>query len=750
MKTATVILLFTTAIISAQQESINKIVFPQVKKNIKVDDSPIINNDSETLLMATMLKVLNDSGDPRDHYHWNKKLSNLYYTKIESSPREDKVKNWFKYCTQLLLAGENQECINEIEYLLQKQKSPYKNLINKDNLPLIELLALAYLRLGEVTNCNNNHNEYSCILPLKDEAYHIEKEGSQKAIEIYSQIYNKFPNDKYKWLLNLAHMTIGEYPSDVPEEYLIIYPNMKKEKNDFPSFKEIALNLGIAENGLSGGVSLEDFNNDGLIDVFITSYGMKDQCKLFVNTGSGYKDFTKNAGLNGIVSGLNSIHADYNNDGYIDIFILRGAWLGEGGNHPNSLLRNNGDGTFSDVTKSSGLLSFHPTQTASWADINKDGYLDLFIGNESRLNQPHSCELYINQKNGKFLEQSSNHNLESITGFIKGVVFGDINNDQWPDLFISVMGGENLLFRNDFGIFNDISKKAGVKNPFFSFTCWFWDVNNDGFNDLFVSSYDERNLKNLSSDFVKELEGINVSSDKSKLFINNGDETFSEQSKSFNIDISMYAMGANFGDLDNDGWLDFYVGTGSPEFSSVIPNRMFKNIKGNQFEEVTSAGGFGHIQKGHGVGFADLDNDGDQDIYAVLGGAYEGDKYRNICFENPISDNNWIVLDLKGIDSNASAIGSLLKLELDNGRTIYHSINTGGTFGANSLEAEIGLGSSNSIKKLKITWPNSKSQIFYNINVNKKYEIIEGQEKLLEKKYFKLRMKNNEKISHHN
>ena len=91
-------------------------------------------------------------------------------------------------------------------------------------------------------------------------------------------------------------------------------------------------------------------------------------------------------------------------------------------------------------------------------------------------------------------------------------------------------------------------------------------------------------------------------------------------------------MGANFGDLDNDGWLDFYIGTGSPEFSSVIPNRMFRSIEGNQFEEVTSAGGFGHIQKGHGVGFADLDNDGDQDIYAVLGGAYEGDEYPNICY----------------------------------------------------------------------------------------------------------------------
>ncbi len=235
-------------------------------------------------------------------------------------------------------------------------------------------------------------------------------------------------------------MTIGEYPFNVPDSYFIEYPNWEKEKKDFPKFKEIAQNIGLAENGLSGGVSLEDFNNDGLIDVFITSYGMKDQSKLFINTGSGFKDSTEKAGLAGLVGGLNTVHADYNNDGFTDIFILRGAWLGKGGNHPNSLLKNNGDGTFSDVTKSSGLLSFHPTQTAAWADVNNDGYLDLFIGNESRSNESHSCELYINQKNGKFLEKSSEYNLSSIKGFVKAVVFGDINNDQWPDLYLSVMG----------------------------------------------------------------------------------------------------------------------------------------------------------------------------------------------------------------------------------------------------------------------------------------------------------------------
>lgn len=706
------------------------------------------DGNSDTFSMVDTLKTLHLKGNPINSYNLNEKLAALYAAQISKVEPEKKIITWFKYCDQLLKAGEIQTCINEIENFIITQQLTYQDLITKDLLPIIDLLAISYLRLGEVNNCHNNHNSYSCILPLKDQAFHIDVNGSKKAIEIYTQIYEKFPNDNYKWLLNLAHMTIGEHPNNVPERYRINYPNWNIEQKKIKAFKEVSLKLGIAQDGLSGGVSIDDFNNDGLLDIFITSYGMSDQSKLYTNTSNGFIDTTEEAGLKGIVSGLNCIHADYDNDGNIDIFVLRGGWLGEGGNHPNSLLKNNGDGTFTDVTKSVGLLSFHPTQTASWADVNNDGYLDLFIGNESNEKQSHPCELYINQKDGSFKEESSNYNLSSIEGFIKGVVFGDINNDKWPDLYISVMGGNNLLFKNNFGKFENISETAGVQGPNFSFPTWFWDVNNDGFNDILVASYDTRNIQNVAGDFAKELQGEKVLSDKSKLYINNGDETFSEQSNAFNIDKSFYAMGSNFGDLDNDGWLDFYIGTGSPEFTSVVPNRMFRNVDGISFEEVTSAGGFGHIQKGHGVSFADLDNDGDQDIYAVLGGAYEGDNYTNVCFENPTFENNWVILDLEGVESNRSAIGTKLKLDLDNGRTIFYSINTGGSFGANSLQGEIGLGQSELIQTLTIIWPSSDTQIFNSVGVNKKYKLAEGQNKLIEEPYEKVQLLS-KKLIHH-
>ena len=135
----------------------------------------------------------------------------------------------------------------------------------------------------------------------------------------------------------------------------------------------------------------------------------------------------------------------------------------------------------------------------------------------------------------------------------------------------------------------------------------------------------------------------------------------------------------------------------------------------------------GHIQKGHGIGFADIDRDGDQDIYAVMGGALEGDTFTNVLFENPISNNNWIVVELIGQSTNYNGIGSVIEIELNNDEKLYHTIGTGGSFGSGSLQAEIGLGNTTIIKTLTIRWQNGELQQFANVEVNKKYRILEGE-----------------------
>lgn len=173
-------------------------------------------------------------------------------------------------------------------------------------------------------------------------------------------------------------------------------------------------------------------------------------------------------------------------------------------------------------------------------------------------------------------------------------------------------------------------------------------------------------------------------------------------------------MGCNFGDLDNDGFLDFYLATGDPSYFSIVPNKMYHNVNGEKFEDITYSAGFGHIQKGHAIGFGDLDFDGDQDVYAVMGGAFEGDVFGNLLFENPIGNkNNWINIVPEGTKSNRSAISGKIIITIDeNGKEIkiYHSVGTDASFGGNSIMAEIGLGKATSIKKLEIKWPINQKQ----------------------------------------
>jgi len=161
---------------------------------------------------------------------------------------------------------------------------------------------------------------------------------------------------------------------------------------------------------------------------------------------------------------------------------------------------------------------------------------------------------------------------------------------------------------------------------------------------------------------------------------------------------------------------------------------MFKNINGQRFEEVTSAGGFGHIQKGHGVGFGDLDNDGDQDIYAVMGGAFEGDNFTNVLFENPGFKNDWIALDIIGVKNNRDGIGTKIQISTKqmNGKAsvFYQTVNTGGSFGASSLRVEMGLNKVQNIDELKITWQDGQVQIFNDVTPNKFYTIKEGAQSL--------------------
>jgi hypothetical protein len=637
----------------------------------------------------------------------------------------------------LLKAGDEQQSVNIYEDIIHRMDFSALN-------NMLPNMAIAYMRLGERSNCMLNHTGSSCIFPIKDEGVHKIKTGSQKAIDAYETILKGNPDDlTSKWLLNIAFMTLGTYPKEVPKEFLI--PNLDADTAfKVKPFTDMAHDLGLDINGRAGGVIIEDFNNDGYLDIVTSGWDLSDPMHYFQNNKDGtFSDLTEHSGLKGITGGLNIQQTDYNNDGNMDIFVLRGAWNTEGfGNQPSSLLRNNGDGTFTDVTIPSGLFFLHPTQAAVWADFNNDGWLDVFIGTENSGGMDrggiHDCMLYINNHDGTFTNVAPKAHCD-IESYVKGVTAADFNNDGWTDIFISTMDGKKYLLKNK-GIggkdvdFEDVTVKAGIRsNTESTFTTWFYDYNNDGWPDILVSDY---NFQGKSLGYFAAAEGLGKPVSKAGnvfLYRNNHDGTFTDVTNEAGLNKVVFSMGANFGDIDNDGYPDMYFGTGNPDFRSLVPNKMFKNVDGKKFVDVTTSSRTGNLQKGHGVAFADLRNTGIQDIFIEMGGAYKGDSYTSSLYVNPgQSNNNWISLKLEGVKANRAAIGSHIKLTfIENGakRSVYKDVNSGGSFGSSPLRQEIGIGQAKSIDDIEIKWAGSQTvQHFKNVAPNQFLHITEGNE----------------------
>ena len=596
-------------------------------------------------------------------------------------------------------------------------------------------LGVGHMRRGETLNCCARFTPESCILPIRGGGIHTDQASSRQAIKYFAGAMELLPpgSDIYmasRWLLNIAYMTLDGYPAQVPLPYLIPEAAFHS-KTDFPRFENVAPRLGIDRFNCSGGVVIDDFNNDGYLDVLSSTWEPGGQIRLFTSSGSGkFEDRTVGSGLEGIFGGLNLVQGDYDNDGYLDFLVLRGAWLADRGRQPNSLIRNRGGLRFEDVTFDAGLGESHyPTQTAGWADYDNDGDLDLYIGNETTKSLAAPCQLFRNEGNGTFRDVASEAGVAN-SRFTKGITWGDYDNDNDQDLYISNLGEENRLYRNNAdGTFTDIAPEAGLTRPLKSFPVWTWDYDNDGNLDIFVSSYDGQ-----TQDIARHLLGKPGKYRPAKLYRGDGRGGFTDTAAEAGLDFPMLPMGSNFGDLNGDGYLDFYLGTGDPEYASLMPNLMLLGGEEKRFVDVTMAGGFGHLQKGHAVSFADIDLDGDIDVFEQMGGAYIGDRYRDLLFENPGFGNHWIRVRCRGVTSNRSAIGTRIRVEVETGaarRSIYRSVTSGGSFGANPLSQLIGLGKCERITALEIHWPTSGTvQHFEDVRLDTAFSITEGSDEL--------------------
>ncbi|MYH26902.1 MAG: CRTAC1 family protein [Holophagales bacterium] len=612
-------------------------------------------------------------------------------------------------------------------------------------------IAVAWLRFGESRNCAGMHGADACILPIRGEAVHREREGSEQAARFLHEYLAVVPANsvqqvKARWLLNLAHMTLGDHPAAVEPEHRLPLAAFGSEA-EFPRFVNVAPELGIDSFNLSGGAVVDDFDGDLDLDIFTTTFDPAGSPRLFLNDGRGkFTDASAAAGLDGLYGGLNVVHGDVDNDGDVDLFVLRGAWFGPHGRHPNSLLLNDSaDGgesglpVFRDVTLLSGLGAVHyPTQTAAWADFDNDGDLDLFVGNEHSPAVDAPSQLFRNEgpaEDGvvRFRDVAAESGI-ALRAFVKAAVWGDYDNDRFPDLYVSVLGGANRLYRNrGDGSFEDVAHRLGVTGPRQSFPAWFWDFDNDGNLDLFVSSYtgDRGGLGFVAASY----QGYPGPWESARLYRGDGEGGFEDVAARSGLTRLQLPMGSNFGDLDHDGYLDFYLGTGYPDYEAVMPNVLYRNLAGRRFVDVSLAAGFGHLQKGHAVAFADLDGDGDLDVFEQMGGAYPGDRFGDALFRNPGFGNRWLALRLAGTESNRSAIGARIRVDLvdpDGARRSVHGrVNGGGSFGGNPLRQTIGLGRPAAIERLTVYWPATDlSQTFAAVQPDRLYRLVEGQDEL--------------------
>ncbi len=526
---------------------------------------------------------------------------------------------------------------------------------------LLALCGVAAMRRGEIENCVACVGPSSCIFPIAPEARHRQISGSREAMGHFIAYLKRRPEDLgVRWLLSIAAMTLGEYPDGVPTE-LRLPTGLFASTLDIGRFPNIAARAGLNIRGpnMFGGSLFDDFTGDGLPDIFVSSADCDLDAALFINRGDRFEDRGAAAGLAGQTLAANASHADYDNDGRLDVLLIRGAWEAP---RPLSLLRNKGEGAFEDVTAAAGLAVPIQTQSATWRDFDNDGFVDLYVaGEQSPQNSDPRClaRLYRNNRNGTFTDVAESAGVTN-GRYGKGAAWGDYDGDGWPDLYVSNMQGANRLYHNNGdGTFTDVAPELGVIEPMDSFSCWFWDYDNDGRLDLFVAGF-----RGFAYDVIADALGVPNAGEFPRLYKNLGKEGFRDVTREVGLGRVFLTMGSNFGDVDNDGYLDVYLGTGRPNYSSLVPNVMLKNVGGLRFEDVSVSSGTAHLQKGHGVSFADWDGDGDLDLFAQMGGATPGDRAYNALFQNPGHGRHWLAVKLIGTATNRAAIGASLRVDV--------------------------------------------------------------------------------------
>lgn len=524
-------------------------------------------------------------------------------------------------------------------------------------------------------------------------------------------------DEKARYWLWLAARKIGDYPPEIaPDLRMDLVAGQHATSLEF---EEVAGKIGLDKTSGGRGTAIFDYDGDGYLDLVVTS--THGGCSLYHNNGDGtFTEASIGSGLDHAVNVFGAIAGDYNNDGLPDLYLIRlGFFAGE-----CELYRNNGDGTFSNVTQEAGLACWGPAFTASWVDYDCDGHLDLFVANNlgGLFERKNPNRLFHNNGDGTFTEVAEKAGIKTIYPTI-GHSWGDYNNDGFPDLFVSNPLAPSQLFRNNGdGTFTDVSREAGVDDPGIGSVASWCDYDNDGWLDLiqFVWSPPEDAIYTMRTGHGPE------HGDPLRIYHNNRDGTFSLRSRELGVDECWGTMSGNIGDFNNDGFPDLLLGNGDPQMDRTEPPIIFENDRGKRFRNVTFAAGLPFTGKGHGANMADLAGDGRLSLIIAMGGLYPGDLLTTAVYRPKRLPGNYLNVRLVGVRSNRDGIGA--RLELRAGGNSQHNLVSGGSgFGCMPYEQHFGLGQLTEIETLRIHWPSGLEQWVENLPVNETIRIVEGE-----------------------
>jgi hypothetical protein len=499
---------------------------------------------------------------------------------------------------------------------------------------------------------------------------------------------------------------------------------------------------------MTGGVAVFDYNNDGLLDIFFTNGAEIPSLKksdpnfynrLFRNNGDGtFTDVTEKAGLAGVGYSMGVAAGDYDNDGFVDLYVT--------GFNRNQLFHNNGDGTFTDVTEKAGVSGIVPGQgkpwsvAAGWIDYNNDGLLDLFVVNylDYSISTAHICQtdnivdycspneyrgtpniLYQNNGDGTFTDVSQQSHVSKYVGKGMGVAFADYDDDGFTDIFVSNDTFPNfLLHNNGDGTFTDVALPAGVAynengKTVAGMGTDFRDFDNDGRPDIFhAAMFGDtfplyRNLGNSQFEDVTDMTGIAAMTTR------------------------FTAWGTGIFDFDNDGNKDIFAAGSAILDNSMevnhkpypLPNGLYRNLGSMVFKDVSAqVGASFSVPAAHrGAAFGDLNNDGKIDIVVtVLNGEPQ------LLMNRSPNHNHWIILKLVGVADNRDGLGTKVKITTASGVQYNEATTAVGYNSSSDKRVYFGLGNATVVERIELAWPTGVKQVLKSVAADQILTIVES------------------------